>query len=463
MRIAVFFNCQFQGIANALKVLLPGSEIIACGRYAVREGRIDQTVAALRNCDAVICSPDHDSFSALSNESLRAAGCNIFVVPTVVFSGFHPDTICHVDGLEEGTTANYHSRLNIIGFLAGLSVADTVDLFNGIVFRRLSYFDYYRVGVAFLTRSFADGGIDIAPYLARWRKAGVFMHTPVHPKVIVSCDLAEIACRMAGLRVSGSPHAFDLVPDSLSRYPRHPVFPEIARELGMEGHTLFMPECLTDGIGFRALTLTEFTSRQFALYARVDRAAMLAADGVRSGLEALGLQERPGSFDPDVTSADERDVRFPDEFNLTPADEFNTDITSADESISLSGSWHSLEHWGGDTFRWVSNSATITLLALKEGMERLELDVEPGPGTARLPLQFEVVDKVGCQLLTTSLQGRQTVTVDVPVHANQRSQLRILARNGGRAIREDPRILDFRVFRIDRRRGQGEQAETTPV
>jgi Polysaccharide biosynthesis enzyme WcbI len=451
MRIGVFFNCQFQGLANALKVLLPGSEVIACARCTVRETRIDQTVSVLRSCDAVICSSEGANSSPLSNDRLRAAGCNIVVVPPVVFSGFHPDTICRVHGLD-GATANDHSRLNLIGFLAGLSVADTVDLFNGMVFRRLGYFEYDRVGRTFLATCFASAGIDIVPYLDRWRKAGVFMHTPVHPKVMVTCDLAEIACHLAGLRINGSRHAFDLVPDSLSRYPRHPVFPEIARELGVEGHTLFMPESLTDGVGFRVLTLPEFTAEQFTLYPSFDRATLLAADGVRSGLEALGLQERPRSASADDASAAE--------FNMTPAAGFNADITPGDDSISLSGSWHPFEYWAGDTFRWVSHSATITLLAVKDGIERLDLDLEPGPGAAELPLQFDVVDKAGGRLLTTSLHGRQTVTVDVPVQANQKSRLRILARNGGRAIPGDPRILDFRVFRIDRQRREMEHAET---
>jgi hypothetical protein len=428
MKIGVHFNCQCQDIANALRVLLPDAEVVSYARNAPgHDGSLDQTVSALRSCDAVICASDGDRYRAGArfNDSLRAGGCNIFAVPPVIFSGFHPDTISRTAGLREGTTGGYHSRLNIIGFVAGLSVADTLGLFNGIVFRRMNYFDYYRVGEKYLAGCFEKCGVDIAPYLDRWKMTGVFMHGPNHPKVGVTCDLAEIACQMAGLKITGSRHAFDFVPDSLSRHPRHPVFPEIARELGVEGHTSFKPESLSDGTGFRVLTLPEFLARQFAFYRGIKRETLLAADGVESGLEALGLQGRPASFSPD--------------------------ITPSDGSISLSGAWHPLEHWAGDTFRWVSSSGTITLLSVADGTERIEMEVQPGPGIAVLPLQLEIVDETGCQLLKTLPHGREVLTIDVPVRANQKSQLRVLARNGGQSISGDPRVLDFRVFRIDRK------------
>lgn len=431
MKVGVYFNCQCQGIANALRVLLPEAEVISYARNAPgRDGSLDQVVSALKSCDVVICASDsvRHRAGARFNDRLRAAGCNVFVAPPIIFSGFHPDTIYRTDDLAEGTTGGYHSRLNIIGFLAGLSVADTLGLFNAIVFRRMNYFDYYRVGEKYLTGCFEECGVDIAPYLDRWRTTGVFMHGPNHPKVSVTCDLAEIACRIAELKITGSRHAFDFVPDSLSRHPRHPVFPEIARELGVEGHTFYKTESLSDGTGFRVLALPEFLSRQFAFYRGIKRETLLAADGVQIGLEALGLQDRPASFSPD--------------------------ITPSDGSISLSGAWYPLEHWAGDTFRWVSNSGTITLLPVADGTERIEMEVQPGPGIAVLPLQLEVVDETGCQLFQSLPHGREVLTIDVPVRANQKIHLRVLARNGGQSISGDPRVLDFRVFRIDRKRSK---------
>jgi hypothetical protein len=136
-------------------------------------------------------------------------------------------------------------------------------------------------------------------------------------------------------------------------------------------------------------------------------------------------------------------------FEISPVN-FDPDIVPSDESITLSGPWHPLEHWAGDTFRWVSGAGGFTLLALEDGMERIQLELEPGAGVADLPLQLELVDQDGCELLREPIQGRQALEVAVPVHAGANNFFRIVARNGGRKVESDPRALDFRVFRIHR-------------
>jgi hypothetical protein len=132
---------------------------------------------------------------------------------------------------------------------------------------------------------------------------------------------------------------------------------------------------------------------------------------------------------------------------------FEPDIVPADESIALSDGWHPLEHWQGDTFRWVSNSAGLTLLALEDGTESIAVELEPGPGVVELPAQMEVVDRDGCQLLTAAVSGRQRFELDVPVHAGPVNRIRVAVRNGGRAVEGDARVLDFRVFKVERAGG----------
>jgi hypothetical protein len=69
---------------------------------------------------------------------------------------------------------------------------------------------------------------------------------------------------------------------------------------------------------------------------------------------------------------------------------------------------------------------------------------------------LEVAADTGAQLVEFLLHGREVLSIDVPVRANQKNHLRVSARNGGQTISGDPRILDFRVFRIDRKRGMPE-------
>jgi hypothetical protein len=79
------------------------------------------------------------------------------------------------------------------------------------------------------------------------------------------------------------------------------------------------------------------------------------------------------------------------------------------------------------------------------------MEVQPGPGIGVLPLELEVADDTGIHQFL--LHGRGVLTIDVPVRGSQKSRLRVSARNGGQTISGDPRILDFRVFRIDRKCG----------
>jgi hypothetical protein len=138
---------------------------------------------------------------------------------------------------------------------------------------------------------------------------------------------------------------------------------------------------------------------------------------------------------------------------------FDPDIAPSDESIVLSGEWQPLEHWGGDTYRWVSRDGEFTLLGVEDGTEPLEIELEPGPGVAELPLRLEVVDETGSPMLKAALERRETLRFGVPVHAGLRRRLRVLALNGGRTVTGETRALDFRIFRIDRQRAAGAPVE----
>ena len=129
---------------------------------------------------------------------------------------------------------------------------------------------------------------------------------------------------------------------------------------------------------------------------------------------------------------------------------FNPDVVPTDESITLSGEWHPLEHWAGDTFRWVGGNGAFNVLALEDGMQRIQIELEPGPGVAALPMDLQAVDRDGCELVRLTVQGRETLELAVPVHAGPVNRFRLVARNGGRQVATDPRLLDFRVFRIAR-------------
>jgi hypothetical protein len=73
MKVGVLFNCQSDGVAAALRALLPGAEVINFTGGTVRQSpeRQAEVAAALHNCDHVISSGFDLRFGPLTGRVLR--------------------------------------------------------------------------------------------------------------------------------------------------------------------------------------------------------------------------------------------------------------------------------------------------------------------------------------------------------------------------------------------------------
>ncbi len=296
MKVGVLFNCQHQNIANALRGLVPYAQVttVELGTQPTPQA-VEQAAASLRNSDLLVVPLGGAKDGPLANDSLRPAVGQMIALPPIAFTGFHPDVIYvnlpnrrHLDGPMHA----YHSRLIVAAYLGFLDRNETVDLFNRLTYQKLGYIDEYGRAAAFLTKMFAEIGVDIAPYLARWRARGCFMHNINHPKPYVTNDLAAIACKLAGVPVDeDDPPYLEMVPDHLENLAQFPVYPEIAENLGLRGHLYFKPTHNQMQSDFRLLSLEDFVAESLSLYRGVPRASLLAADGVDAALRALGLHE----------------------------------------------------------------------------------------------------------------------------------------------------------------------------
>jgi hypothetical protein len=124
------------------------------------------------------------------------------------------------------------------------------------------------------------------------------------------------------------------------------------------------------------------------------------------------------------------------------------DILEKDGPISIGEGWYPLETFDGSTFRWVSNDAEIRIIALRDGMAEVRLDVEPGPGIGDAALDLEVVDQLDCEIHTFALRRREQLHLVLPVHTGFNS-VRFRTAQESKPIGADPRCLSFRVFRLD--------------
>jgi hypothetical protein len=138
------------------------------------------------------------------------------------------------------------------------------------------------------------------------------------------------------------------------------------------------------------------------------------------------------------------DVAYHPKYPRAPANEES--IFGID--VRLTGSWYPLEKYGGKTFRWVENDAGLELNTWGCAATLL-LDVEPGPGVSGQPGELTVFDNGGRVLASRALAGREQLRIPLPASAEKQLKVRLHIGNGGQRIPQDPRILNFRVFRAE--------------
>lgn len=120
------------------------------------------------------------------------------------------------------------------------------------------------------------------------------------------------------------------------------------------------------------------------------------------------------------------------------------EITSLDGTIKLGTGWYDLETFQGLQFRWVNNDAEFAIQPHKTGTISLLLDVEGGPSLGGNPLLLKIL-RDGRPLQTITVHGHQTIKLELP---GQPAVLRLHTDSVNAPVPNDPRILNFRVFRI---------------
>jgi hypothetical protein len=114
--------------------------------------------------------------------------------------------------------------------------------------------------------------------------------------------------------------------------------------------------------------------------------------------------------------------------------------------------WYAVEKYSRqEPFRWAGPRAELLLEDAGGQPAVLHLDVEPGPGTGGEPLELAVSGEDGKSIAELRLSVRSKVRLPLPAPVPKR--LIFESRNGGKPAGVDPRVLNFRVFRVEYRRG----------
>jgi hypothetical protein len=138
-------------------------------------------------------------------------------------------------------------------------------------------------------------------------------------------------------------------------------------------------------------------------------------------------------------------VRLNPDFELAPG---QRPPPTPEGDVALGDRWYPFEAYLGETFRWASNDAEMTVTAPVGAARPLILEIEPGPGVGPGPVDLQVLDEHGAVAATVPLApGRQVARLRLPLAPGATATYRLHVDGGGRATPGDPRTLNFRIFR----------------
>lgn len=262
-RIAVVGNCSALGFTNAIRLMSPGSEVRGFSILEFDTNDPSVVLALFDKFDLAFPFAEISNYG-LVNERIKTFG-RAFCWPSVVFAGFHPDITYFAIGGKPVASClgGYNSKIAAFAYGHELSVEATANLFNPLTYGLLGYFDAYPLGRRIFLETARSHQLDLTAAFARWESFGVFMHTPNHANIMVINDIARELMRVAGLNVDVDlDHEID-TPDYLSEGVIWPVYPELARRVGVEGSLNFKA---TSQRGGKIFGLEEFIAESFKEY-----------------------------------------------------------------------------------------------------------------------------------------------------------------------------------------------------
>ena len=159
------------------------------------------------------------------------------------FTGYHPDLTYFGDrGVRlQSAMGDYNSRIALIGYIQGLSIEETLPLFNERNYEKLNYFDQFDTSKMELIRRDEANEVRFAEHFFEIAKNRLPLYTVNHPTANALAPLAEMVVEATGQKRPLID--VDMIKNPLVDGSIWPVYPEIATRLGLNysGSTTFLP------------------------------------------------------------------------------------------------------------------------------------------------------------------------------------------------------------------------------
>ena len=276
-RVAIVGGCQCVGLGEWIRRLLPGAQVSHWHVHSSPDLTPGQILPQMAGSDLVVTQFSDEMVGGdLGPARLSEHFKNVVFMPVFVFGGFHPDIVfC---GLSEEPFAFVRGPLNILqsgialaAYHLDVPVERVPRLYNAVVFEALGYFDAFDHARSACTEVLSDQGYDVADAFDAWMREGCFMYSDNHPHIRVLRSFAEAILAKAQLMPASVAH--DAVPpDLLSHSVQWPVYPALARRLGIPGSIAFTRALHAVSAGeSREITLQAFVEASYGVFASVGR------------------------------------------------------------------------------------------------------------------------------------------------------------------------------------------------
>jgi len=124
------------------------------------------------------------------------------------------------------------------------------------------------------------------------------------------------------------------------------------------------------------------------------------------------------------------------------------DIALAESGISFGYGWYPVERYSqGEAFRWVADDAELLVRLPIGPPPMLVLEAEAGPGVGWQPFRVQLLGESDQVEAETDVETRAMIAIHIPADGPPERRLRLRVLDGGLPVDNDPRILNFRVFR----------------
>jgi hypothetical protein len=132
----------------------------------------------------------------------------------------------------------------------------------------------------------------------------------------------------------------------------------------------------------------------------------------------------------------------------TPAAAADAVIAGNGGSISLGANWGPFESYRGASFRWVGNDAEIVLHG-GAGEARVAIACEGGPSLQQRSFPLRVLDSAHRQVDHVMCDGPASRAQMLLPLGSSDTRYFLHVDGGGKPVRGEPRVLNFRVFHLD--------------